>query len=151
MDREQLYLRVERTSYVIIVVSILLIILVGLSGCAPTPKPLSPEAQTAFYATRVVKVLDVVRDATIAANDLVPPIISTESTRKVVLWHKSAVQVIQTVPNGWKPTVKSTLYVLTCDPRAGTSLPCVPQLGATEVEHLRPYIGLLLVVIEEVK
>ena len=129
----------------------LCLVLLTVSSCAPTPTPLSPEAKTAFYLTRVVKVLDVVRDAAIAGNDLVPPVISTDSTRKVVLWHKSAVQVIQSVPNGWKPTVRSTLYVLTCDPRAGTTTPCVPQLGPSEVEHLRPYIGLLLVVIEEVK
>lgn len=126
---------------------------VWASGCAPTPKPLSPAATAAFHATRVVAVLDVFRDATIAANELVPPAVTTDSTRTVVLWHKTAVQVIQAVPTGWQATVKAGLYALTCHPLAAPAVPiaCTPQLKPEEVTRLAPYVGLVIVVINEVK
>jgi len=120
-------------------------------GCHDTPPDLTPDAQIAFQATRVVKVLDVVRDAAIAANDLTPPIITTADTRTVVLWHKTSVQVIQVTPGGWKPTVLASIYVLTCHPGAGTTQPCTPQLPPAAVARLYPYVGLALVVIAEVK
>lgn len=131
-------------------VIVLVLILPWVSGCTPMPKPLSPEATVAFHATRVVKVLDVVRDAAIAANELVPPVISTDDTRKVVLWHKSAVQVIQAAPSGWKATVKATLYALTCHPMAGGTQPCTPQLPPQALTRLYPYVGLAVTVINEV-
>jgi hypothetical protein len=131
--------------------------LLPLSGCDKQPPDLTPEAKIAFQATRVVKVLDVVRDAAIAANDLVPPVISTNDTRTVVLWHKVAVQTIAATPGGWKPTVKASIYALSCHPQAyvpgpGIPLPdaCVPQIPAEANMRLRPYIGLALVVIAEV-
>jgi len=120
-------------------------------GCHDTPPDLTPDAQIAFQATRVVKVLDVVRDAAIAANDLTPPIITTADTRTVVLWHKTSVQVIQVTPGGWKPTVLASIYVLTCHPVAGTAQPCTPQLPPAAVARLYPYVGLALVVIAEVR
>jgi len=126
------------------------LLVLALSACAPVPAPLSPDAQAAFHATRVVKVLDVVRDAAIAANETLPPVISTASTREVVLWHKTAVQTIQAVPNGWRDTVRAGLYRLTCDVRAGTG-PCEPRLSPTEVQRLTPYVGLALVIMDEVK
>jgi len=129
---------------------ILFLVLIITVGCAPVPAPLSQDAVIAFHATRVVKVLDVIRDATIAANELVPPVISTNDTRTVVLWHKTSIQVIQNVPNGWKPTVKASLYALTCHPLAGSGN-CTPQLPQTAVVRLYPYIGLAIVVINEVK
>ena len=120
-------------------------------GCHDTPPDLTPEAQIAFQATRVVKVLDVVRDAAIAANELTPPIIKTADTRTVVLWHQTAVKVIQATPGGWKPTVVASIYVLTCHPGAGTALPCTPQLPPEAVARIYPYVGLALVVIAEVR
>jgi hypothetical protein len=123
-------------------------------GCAPVPTPLSPDARIAFHATRVVQVLDVVRDAAIAANDVSPPLISTDATRRVVLFHRSAVQIISVSPSGWRPTVKAGLFELTCHPQAAPMQPpppCTPQLAPHEVTRLYPYVGLALVVIEEVR
>jgi hypothetical protein len=119
-------------------------------ACGHTPPDLTPEAQVAFSATRVVKVLDVVRDAAIAANETMPPIIKTADTRTVVLWHKTSVQVIAATPGGWKPTVLESLYRLTCHPQAGSG-PCTPQLPPEAVTRLYPYVGLALVVIGEVQ
>ena len=127
------------------------------TGCNKTPPALSPEATAAFHATRVIKVLDVVRDAAIAANELIPPAIQTNDTRTVVLWHKTAVQTIAAVPGGWKPTVKAGIYALTCSSAAyvpGPGIPdpvaCQPQIPAIANDRLKPYIGLVLIVIAEV-
>jgi hypothetical protein len=136
---------------------LIVLLVIGSFGCTKQPPDLTPEAKTAFYATRVIKVLDVVRDAAIAANELVPPIILTNDTRTIVLWHKTSVQVIAASPGGWKPTVVASIYVLTCDPRAyvpGPGIPdptvCKAQIPAAAVERLKPYLGLALVVISEV-
>lgn len=129
-----------------------------LSACKKTPPELTPEAKIAFQATRVIKVLDVVRDAAIAANELVPPAITTNDTRTVVLWHQTAVQTIAAAPAGWKATVKAGLYALTCNPAAYVPMPvvpdptaCQPQIPASANDRLRPYVGLALVVIAEVQ
>ena len=120
-------------------------------GCAKTPPALTPDAQIAFQATRVVKALDVVRDAAIAANDMAPPKLTTNDTREVVQWHKTVVQVIQVTPNGWKPVVKMSLYVATCDPRlAPKPESCVPQLPKAALAQLQPYMGLVVLVLMEV-
>lgn len=128
----------------------LLIILAFTISCTPVPKPLTPAAIASFHAIRVVKVLDVVRDAAIAANEVVPPVISTNDTRIVVLWHKTAVQVIAATPDGWKPIVKLSIYNLTCHPEAGVG-PCTPQLPKTAVDRIYPFVGLALIIIAEVK
>jgi hypothetical protein len=135
-------------------VRVFLVLLVLAPACAPVPAPLSPEATIAFHATRVVQVLDVVRDAAIAANEVTPPLMTTASTRKVVLYHKSAVQTIRVSPTGWRPTVKAGLFELTCHPLAAPSQPpppCTAQLAPAEVAKLYPYVALALVVIEEVQ
>jgi hypothetical protein len=139
---------------------LLLLVMLALAiapACSKTPPALSPEAVIAFQAFRVIRVLDVVRDAAIAANELTPPMIKTDDTRTVVLWHKVAVQTIAATPGGWKPTVKASIYVLSCHPQAyvpgpGIPLPdaCQPQIPADANARLRPYIGLALVVIAEV-
>lgn len=147
----------KKAIYILGVSALLLTVMCWSGGCQKTPPALSPEATVAFHATRVIKVLDVVRDAAIAANDLTPPVIQTNDTRTVVLWHKVAVQTIAATPGGWKPTVKASIYALSCHPQAyapgpGIPLPdaCVPQIPAEANMRLRPYIGLALVVIAEV-
>jgi len=135
------------------VASILVALALLLASCAKAPPALSPEAVIAFHATRVVKALDVMRDAAIAGNEMAPPAFSIDSTRTVVLWHKTAVQVIQAVPSGWKATVRASIFALTCDVRAfgvSPAPPCTPQISPAEVLRLSPYIGLVLVVIAEV-
>ena len=136
---------------------LVLLMLAVLPACTKAPPDLSPEAVVAFHALRVIKVLDVARDAAIAANELTPPVIQTDATRTVVLWHKTAVQTIAATPGGWKPTVKAATYALTCHPLAyvpGPGIPspetCQPQIPADANTRLRPYIGLVLTVIAEV-
>jgi hypothetical protein len=127
----------------------------AVTGCVEKPPDLSPEAQTAFYANRVVKVLDVARDAAIAGHDLEK--ITTNDTREVVLWHKTSVQVIQVTPGGWKPIVKASLYALTCNPVLATPTrttpdpTCVPRLPKTALDQMAPYFGLVVIVLGEVR
>jgi hypothetical protein len=145
--------RIERAAYVLIAISVAVLLMVLALGCTPAPKPLSPDAQIAFHAERVVRVLDVVRDAAIAANEVTPPLLTTADTRAVVLWHKTAVQTIQVTPRGWRPTVKAGIYTLTCHPLAAPvpAAPCTAQLPPEAVQRLYPYVGLALVVIAEVQ
>jgi hypothetical protein len=145
--------RLETAAYTVIVIALAVLVVVLAFGCTPAPKPLSPDAQIAFHATRVVAVLDVVRDAAIAAHEVTPPILTTNDTRAVVLWHKTAVQTIQVSPGGWRPTVKAGIYALTCHPLAAPvpPTPCEPQLPPSALQRIYPYIGLALVVIDEVK
>ena len=130
------------------------LLMLPLVGCHDTPPTLSPDAAAAFQATRVVMVLDVLRDGAIAANEQVPPLLTTNDTRNVVLRHKTSVQTIRAVPSGWKPTVMAGLYALTCDARVlvpTASQPCTPQLSAPAVRQLTPYVGLVSVILAEVK
>lgn len=124
------------------------------TGCVTPPPNLTPEAVAAYQTTRVIKVLDVVRDAAIAANELVPPAISTNDTRTVVLWHRTTVSLMAASTTAWYSTVQSSIYALTCDPRAldpkEVLKQCTPQLPETAIERLKPYFGLVLVVMQEV-
>jgi hypothetical protein len=131
---------------------LIVVLLVGTVGCAKPPVGLSPDAAIAFQASRVVKALDVVRDAAIAAHDMTPPKLTTNDTREVVQWHKTVVQVIQVTPAGWKPVVKTSLYVATCDARlAPVPAPsCVPQLPKAALAQLQPYMGVVVLVLLEV-
>jgi hypothetical protein len=89
-------------------------LLLGLAtGCAnKVPPNLNPLAVRAWYGTEVIKGLDVIRDAAIAANTVQPPVLSTADTRSVVRWHQSAVSVIKDVPYGWQPAVLTGLAEL---------------------------------------
>lgn len=135
---------------------IVVLLLVVLVGCTTVPPTLTPEATAAFQANRVVKVLDVFRDAAIAANEMAPDKVTENDTRQIVLWHKASVQVIQVSPQGWRPTVLASLYGLTCDERAKVPTPgpatvCIPQLPQPVVDQMRPYISIVVVVLQEVK
>lgn len=116
----------------------LILILVLLAACAKAPPTLSPAGTAAFQATRVVKALDVLRDVAISANEQSPPLLSTATTRKVVLYHRSAVTVLGTAPEGWREVV-------------GTGLSELHQsLSPAEQRQLDPYIRLVQTLIEEV-
>lgn len=106
-------------------------------GCAPAPPNLTPAGVAAFKGTQAIKALDLLRDAAIDANALTPPLISTDSTRRVVLYHKSAITIIHKTPAGWRPTVGAGLAEL----RA--------SLKGTEGEQLAPYIRFAQALIEE--
>lgn len=115
-----------------------LVLILGLVGCAsnPTPAPsptrdLSASGMAAYNAAKVVQALDLIRDIAIDAEKQTPKVISTDATRKVVLYHQSALKTINAVPGGWKPVVMTGLTELE------------GQLAAGDKEKLAPYISLL--------
>ncbi len=91
----------------------LLFILGCGSDLAPkAPAGLTPQVEAKFYATYVIKDLDVIRDV---ANDMantVPPIISKATLLDVVNWHQPLVTVIHATPAGWQATALSGLDAL---------------------------------------
>lgn len=118
------------------IVPILLVL--ALASCAKAPPTLSPTGVAAYNATRVVKALDVLRDAAIAANAQAQPLLSTANTRLVVNYHESAVKTIGAIPNGWKAIVEQGLTELQV------------QLGA-EYAQIAPYVNLVKTLIAEVQ
>jgi len=108
------------------------------SSCAKSPPTLSAAGSAAFQAKRVVDALDVVRNFAIDAEAQDPKVLSTDTTRKVVLWHKAAVSTIGAVPGGWAATVTEGLKQLEQD--------VLPADWA----RLQPYIALIRTLIAEV-
>jgi len=115
-----------------------IILSVGLVACQHTPPELTPAASAAFKGTQAVRVLDLIRDTATTANEQVPPLMSTEDTRKVVLYHQSAVKTIQAAPTGWKATVDTGLNEL------------LNNLSPPDRARLGPYAALLKTVLAEV-
>jgi hypothetical protein len=107
-------------------------------GCAKAPPTLTPVGKTAWQGIQAIRVLDTIRDVAIAANAQTPPILSTDTTRKVVTFHKSAVTVIGASPGGWKPIVTASIGQLQKD---------VP---AAEWTKIAPYVALLSTIIQEI-
>ncbi len=87
-------------------------LLVSAAACASAPPNASPQAATAFKKHEVQKDLDLIRDIAIDANALRPqPLLSEDSTRKVVTWHKAAITIIHETVN-WQTAVVSSLEEL---------------------------------------
>ena len=117
--------------------TLLALVLVGVVSCAHPP-PLSPTGTRTFYATRVIKTLDVIRDFAVDAEAQDPKLLSTATTRKVVVYHRSAITTIHDIPAGWRPTLETGLTEVLAD------------LPAAESARLAPYVALLLAVLAEV-
>lgn len=117
--------------------TLVLVVLLLAISCAKPPS-LSPAGVAAFNGTRVVKALDVLRDAAIDANAQVPPLLSTATTRKIVTYHESALKTIQVAPAGWVPVVQTGLTEVT------------NTLPEAERRQLAPYVALVQALIQEV-
>lgn len=113
-----------------------LVLCVVLAACAKAPPSLSPTGRAAFQAQQAVRVLDVIRDFSVAANDAQPPIIARNDMRRIVMFHASVVRTIRAVPDGWKPVALVALDELRKD------------IAETSWKRLEPYIALLRTVIE---
>ncbi len=110
-----------------------------LSACASAPLNLSPAGQTAFQNTRVIKGLDLIRDTAVSANAQIPPLVSTDTTRKIVTYHRSALLIIRDVPNGWKASVLTGLDET------------VKDLPAKEAQLIAPYVALVKTLVQEIR
>jgi hypothetical protein len=114
-----------------------LCVALALMTACHTPPNLTPEAVVAFHNTRVIKGLDLIRDTAIAANAQNPPLVSTATTRKVVLFHRSALDTIYAGP-GWQPKVLTALDET------------VRDLPSAESRLVAPYVVLVKTIIQEV-
>lgn len=94
---------------------LLLALVGGVSACAKKAPTVSPDAQIAAQATRVLAILDVLNDAAQSMNAQNPKLLSDAAAAKVVSIHQSLVQVIGAAPTGWKATVQAALNELPKD------------------------------------
>lgn len=87
-----------------------------LSACGPKPAPVvNPAVTRAQQALQVVKALDVIRDTAVGAAATQPPLLSPHALQLVLVWHESAVKVIDAVPGGWQAAVLAGLDQLKAD------------------------------------
>jgi hypothetical protein len=86
---------------------LLLCLCLSFVSCASAPPSLTPTGVAAFNARRVVKSLDLIRDVAIDAE--ANKVLSTDTTRRVVVFHRSSLETIRAVQNGWKTTVLAAL------------------------------------------
>lgn len=112
--------------------------LAGQQGCTKAPPTLSPAGVVAFQNHQVQRALDLIRDTAHDANATVPPVLSTDTARKVTLWHKSAITILHARGEGWREIVKTSLEGLE------RSLP------DAEKAKLTPYIALAKTLLSEV-
>ena len=107
-------------------------------SCTHAPPTLSPQGTQAFNNTRVIKTLDLLRDAAINANAQTPPLLSTPTTRKIVNFHTLALKAIDASQTGWMSAVSVALFQLRSDPSL------LPQ----EIQFLQPYFDVAKSVID---
>ncbi len=108
-------------------------------ACASAPPNLTPQANQAFYNTRVTKILDFLRDTAVSAHNQNPPVVSTAVLRKVVLYHESSLKIMHAAGSGWQPAVLAGLDELTKD------------VTPAEKQLLAPYVALAKTILQEVR
>jgi hypothetical protein len=109
-----------------------------VADCAKAPPSLSPVGVRAFHASRVVEVLDLVRDVAIAAEAVTPKLLSTDKTRLIVEWHRTTVASAGALVSGWQAGALAGLESW------------VGQLNDAELAVVRPYVILARAIIAEV-
>lgn len=118
----------------------------GAASCAKAPVGLSPSGTAAFHARKVVRALDVLRDFAVDAEAQNPKVLSTQTTRIIVLAHREALRAIEAAPGGWRPVVEKVLETLSCS--GGPS--CASPIPEGDRQKILPYLALTRAVIQEV-
>lgn len=132
-------LRDYRILAISVYISAFVSIATSISSCAGNPPPgLTPNEKISYQSLRVVKGLDLLRDMAITAEAQIPPLITTDAARRIVLFHKEAISAIGAIPDGWKPIVISAL----------TSLES--ELSDQDKQKFTPYFILVKTLISEV-
>lgn len=107
-------------------------------GCRTASPNLSPRGTQAFYNTKVIKALDVMRDVVVLAAEQNPPLIQNNDMRTLVMWHQSAIMIIKTTSAGWQAVVKTSMHET------------VSNLPSDTQALVRPYVSLIEVLLAEV-
>lgn len=108
-------------------------------ACTHAPPALSPTATLAFTNHQIQNDLDRLRDTAVVANAQVPPLVSSEATRKVVAYHEAAIKTIHATRSGWQATLLTGLDEL------------ATALSPPERQILAPYVALVRTVLAEVR
>jgi hypothetical protein len=109
------------------------------AGCAKAPPSLGPVAAQDFQKTRVIKGLDLLRDFAIDGEAAKPQIVSTDTTRKIVTYHQSALKILDAAGSDWKTVVATSLDAL------------VPALPEKDRGKVAPYVALVKTLLTEVQ
>lgn len=117
-----------RTLWIFSITAVLSFAACGGHPINTAPTGASPVAVQAFNKTKVIHGLDLLRDIAIEANAQTPPLLSAAITQRVVLFHASAITVMNASADGWQATVSAGLSEL------GENLP------ANEKAILKPYL-----------
>lgn len=134
-------IRVSQRSlrFAIVGAMLALSIIAFTTDCAKAPPTVTtPQGIVAFQNLQVQKALDQVRDIAVDANATTPPVLSTDTTRKVVTWHKAAITTLHARTNGWQAALLTGLDELT------------KGLPAKDQQVLAPYIELVKVILQGV-
>lgn len=116
----------------------LVVIVLFSASCAHPPPNLTPQASVAFTNTRVMKVLDLVRDAVDDGTRTTPPLFTRATNVKVATWHESALRVMHATGTGWKQLVLTSIDELLVD------------LPEAERAQVAPYASMAKGLIQEV-
>lgn len=114
------------------------LVLGGSINCAKAPPNLSPDGVSAFNNLRIQRGMDLVRDTAIVANDQIPPVISTATTRMIVMWHRSAIILVHERSTDWQNLLSIGLDELQ------------KNLPQEERQLIAPYITLVKTILAEV-
>lgn len=128
-----------RLFFTLSLVALALVIGMLTSGCAHPPPNLTPAANQAFTQHQVQGALDELRDIAQAANATTPPLLSTDTTRKITTWHAQAITLIHDATAGWPTLVATSLDVALAD------------LPPNEARVVAPYVPLIKTLLKEVK
>ena len=88
-------------------------------ACAPkqiggrSTANLTAPGVAALQKTEAIKLLDVIRDT--AVDGEAAKVIPTATTQKIVLWHRSAIEVIKQTSSGWQAITITSLQQLQKD------------------------------------
>lgn len=119
--------------------ALIVAITLSAASCANNAPPnLTPQASVAFTNTRVIKGLDTIRDIASEGNKQIPPLVSTQTTRQIVRFHRLAIVTIHAGP-GWKAQVTAGLNAALVGANPG------------ELALLQPYLVLVSTLLNEVK
>lgn len=134
-------MRTRLADYGMILIFVASMLFVGvMESCATVHQPvtanLSPTGLADYNKTRVIQVLDIIRDAAIDGEKV--GAFSHADTVNIVTFHKSTVQVIAATATSWKAAVQTALDAL---------LTHLTPAGRAKVS---PYVPLVTAILEEV-
>ena len=117
---------------------LVLLLAAPLPVCSKAPPNLSPAATRAFYNTRVLQVMDLLRNTAQDAAAQPTPLISQNTAIAITEWHQASILIMNASVSGWEATVREGLVQL------------FAKLPDQEQRLLSPYFQIVTVILQEV-